>query len=117
MGHCAIASAESVRLPLSNGDFITVKTELNAGEALDLAAVPGDKTFAALIAYLEGWSLVGLDDHPLPYSPMQSVADRRDTLRALKFSVLREIVAVLEPHVTASQRAVEEKKTPSEGAS
>jgi hypothetical protein len=120
MGHCAIASAESIRLPVgTNGDFITVKAELTAGEALDLADVPGDKTLAAIIAYLEGWSLVGIGDQPVPYSPQQSIAERRDTLRALKVSVLRAIVAALEPHVTAQQQAVEEKKTtpPSEAAS
>jgi hypothetical protein len=120
MGTSAIASAESIRLPVgTNGDFITVKAELNAGEALDLADAPGDKTLAAIMAYLEGWSFVGIGDQPLPYSPQQSIADRRDTLRALKVSVLRAIVTALEPHVLAQQQAVEEKKTipPTEAAS
>ena len=111
MGHSAIASADAIRLPLTNGDYITVKQELSAGEALDLAEEAGDKTIAAIMAYLEGWSLVGPDDVPVPYHPLLSRAERRDTLRALKVSVLKDIVAVLEPHVTAQQRAVEEKKT------
>jgi len=33
-----MVTPESVRLPLSDGDFITVKKELNAGEGLDLEA-------------------------------------------------------------------------------
>jgi hypothetical protein len=112
MGHNAIASVESIRLPVgTNGDYITVKAELNAGEALDLSEAAGDKTLAAIIAYLEGWSLVGPSDVPIPYSPQQSIAERRDTLRALKVSAMRAIVDALEPHVLAQQRAIEEKKT------
>jgi hypothetical protein len=120
MGQSAIASAESLRLPVgTTGESITVKAELNAGEALDLRDAPGDKTLAVILAYLEGWTFVGPGDAPLPYSPQQSLADRRDTLRALKVSVLGAIVNALEPHVSAAQRAVEEKKTtpPSEAAS
>lgn len=112
MGQSAIASAEEVRLPFgTNGDFIVVRQELNAGESMDLDREPGDKTLAAIVAYLVGWSLVGDDNAPLPYSPRLSLAARRDTLRALKVSVMRDIVAALEPHVLAQQVAVEEKKT------
>ena len=111
MGRNSIASAEAIRLPLGDGDFITVKQELNAGESIDLANEPGDKILASIMAYLIGWSLVGADDIPIPYHPMQSADERRATLRALTLSRLKEIVAVLEPHVTAAQREVEEKKT------
>ena len=51
----------SVRLPLSDGDYLTVKKELNAGEYLDLVTDgAAGKPFAVLLAYLVGWSLVGL---------------------------------------------------------
>jgi len=63
MGRCRIVTPESVRLPLSDGDFLTVKKELNAGEyhALVTEGAAG-KPFAVVIAYLVGWSLVGLGD-------------------------------------------------------
>jgi hypothetical protein len=111
MGRNSIASAEAIRLPLGDGDSITVKKELNAGESIDLANEPGDKILASIMAYLVGWTLVGADDMPIPYSPMQSSDERRATLRALTLSRMKEIVAVLEPHVTASQREADEKKT------
>jgi hypothetical protein len=111
MGRNSIASAEAIRLPLGEGDYITVKKELNAGESIDLANEPGDKILATLTAYLVGWSLVGADDLPIPYSPIQSADERRATLRALTLSRMKEIVAVLEPHVTSTTQAIEEKKT------
>jgi hypothetical protein len=89
---------------------------LNAGESIDLANEPGDKILATIMAYLIGWSLVGSDDArgyptPIPYSPMQSSDERRATLRALTLSRMKEIVAVLEPHVTSTTQAIDEKKT------
>jgi hypothetical protein len=111
MGRCAIASSDAIRLPLSDGDFITVKKELNAGESLDLAEVPGNRTLAALLAYLVGWSLVGIGDAPIPYSPAQPLDERRDILRSLTESKLEEILAVLGPHIRAVRLAVDEKKT------
>lgn len=111
MGTSAIASSESVRLPLSNGDFLTVKKELNTGESLDLGDDPGNRTLATVLAYLVGWSLVGSDGAPLPYSPMQSLDERRDMLRALKTSVFEEMTDALLPHIKAARRVLEEKKT------
>jgi len=111
MGRNAIASADVVRVPLPDGEFLTVKTELNAGEALDLADEPGNRTLAAVVAYLVGWSLVGQNDAPIPYSPAQSTDDRRDTLRALKSSTFEAITAALLPHIQKSRQAIAEKKT------
>lgn len=111
MGRCRIASADVIRLPLSDGDFLTVKKELNAGEGLDLEAEPAPRTVAVILAYLVGWSFVGTDGIPIPYSPMQSVEERRDTVRSLDTATMDEIVEALGPHVRANRRAVEEKKT------
>jgi hypothetical protein len=111
MGRCALASSDVVRLPLPDGEFLTVKTELTAGESIDLADEPGNRILAAVLAYLVGWSLVGFDDRPIPYSPAQSLEERRDTLRALKTTTFEAITAVLGPHIAASRRAIEEKKT------
>jgi hypothetical protein len=111
MGRCRVASADIVRLPISGGDFLTVKKELNAGEGLDLEAEPVPRTLAVILAYLVGWSLVGQDDTPIPFSPMQSLDERRATLRSLDTATMDEIVEALAPHVRANRRAVEEKKT------
>ena len=111
MGRCRMVTPESVRLPLSEGDFITVKKELNAGEGLDLEAEPAPRTLPVILAYLVGWSFVGADNTPIPYSPMQSVDERRATLRNLDTATMDEIVEALAPHLRANRRAVEEKKT------
>jgi hypothetical protein len=116
MGRSAIASGEVIRLPLADGEYITVKTELNAGEALDLDESPGSRTLATVIAFLVGWSLVGDADQPIPYSVAQSLEERRDTLRALRAATFNEITDVLLPHIRASRRAIEEKKTAPEPA-
>ena len=111
MGRCRVASADVMRLPLSAGDFLTVKKELNAGEGLDLEAEPAPRTLAVILAYLVGWSFVGADNTPIPYSIMQGLDERRATLRALDTATMDEIVEALAPHVRANRRAVEEKKT------
>lgn len=111
MGRCRMVTPESVRLPLSDGDFITVKKELNAGEGLDLEAEPPPRTLPVILAYLVGWSFVGAGNEPIPYSPMQSLDERRATLRNLDTATMDEIVEALAPHLRANRRAVEEKKT------
>ena len=111
MGHSAIASSDSVRLSLPDGDFILVKKELNTGESLDFDDEPGNRTLNAVLAYLVGWSLVGIDNQPLPYSPAQSSDERRATLRALKISTFEQITDALLPHIKAGRRVIEEKKT------
>jgi hypothetical protein len=111
MRQCALASADVVRLPLPDGHFITVKKELNAGEAVDLEYVTGNRTFPAVLAYLVGWSLVGFDETPIPYSPMQSVDERLSTLRALKASTFNAITTALLPHMRQSRQDIDEKKT------
>jgi hypothetical protein len=112
MGRCRIVTPESVRLPLSDGDFLTVKKELNAGEyhALVTEGAAG-KPFAVVIAYLVGWSLVGLGDQPIAYSLTQSGDERRDVLGSLDVPTIVEIVAALDAHQAANERAIQEKKT------
>jgi len=111
MGGSALASRESVRLSLSDGDYIIVKKELTAGESWDLDDAPGNRAQNAVLAYLIGWSFVGDDNLPIPYGPMQPLGERRDTLRAVKESRVKEITDVLLPHLMALRRAEQEKKT------
>jgi len=112
MGRCRIASADVVRLPLSDGDFLTVRKELNAGEGLDLEAIPpAQRTLATIQAYLVGWSFVGVGGAPLAYSLMQSVEERADVIRNLDTATMDEIVTALSAHIRANRRSIEEKKT------
>jgi len=106
-----LASRETVRLPLSDGKFITVKKELSAGESWDLDDEPGNRIQSTVLAYLVGWNLVGADDLPLSYSPAQPKDERRDTVRALSESRIKEITDALLPHLQAIRRAEQEKKT------
>src|SRR5580765_3482038 len=102
MGRCRVVAPEIVRLPLSDGDYLDVNRELNAGQYLDLlSALVERKPWAKAIAYIVAWSLVGLDDKPLPYDVDAPEEDRRATLRALDKGTLREITAVLDRHEAA----------------
>ena len=108
---CHLASSDDIRLPLPDGHFLTVKKELNAGEGMDLDDSTGNRAIETILAYLVGWSFVGAGNEPIPYSPMQSVDERRATLRNLDTATMDEIVEALAPHLRANRRAVEEKKT------
>lgn len=111
MGRNRVVVPESIRLPLSDGDFLTVKKELNAGEYVDsLLDQTAGPRFAVLLAYLVGWSFVGERDQPLAYSVVMPADERRAILRSLDVATLVEIVAAVEAHAAANERAVQKKK-------
>jgi hypothetical protein len=111
MGRNRIVSPETIRLPLSDGDFLTVKKELNAGEYIDLLTdSAAGKYFAKQLAYLVGWTLVGHNDAPIPYSLIQSLDERRDILRSLDTATMVELVQAINDHEAANERAIAEKK-------
>jgi hypothetical protein len=107
---------EIVRLTLSTGDFVDVIKELNAGEYWDLLLALGERQiFAKILAYVTGWSLVGLDGQPLPYSLELPVNVRRDTIRAQNKRFVRELIATLDRHEQAEEAAhAAKKKTPAD---
>jgi hypothetical protein len=109
-----VVAPEVVRLPLSDGDYLDVQKELNAGQYLELLYALADRRpFAKPIAYLVGWSLVGLTGQPLPYDLDMPEADRRSTIGALDKGSLREITAALDKHeATEEQALAAKKKTP-----
>jgi len=112
MGRCRVVTPGTTRLPLSDGDWIDVVAELNAGEYFDLiSALAERKPFAKILAYLQGWSLVDAAGAPLQFSLLIDEAERRDTVRALDKGTLRELVAVLDRHEAAGDAARAEKKT------
>lgn len=115
MGRCRVVAPEVVRLPLSDGDYLDVNKELNAGQYIELlTALVDRKTFAKPLAYLVSWSLVGLNGQPLPYDLDLPEETRRATLGALDKGTMREITAALDKHEATEQAALDaKKKTPS----
>lgn len=119
MGRSRVVQPDVVRLALTDGDFIDVKRELNAGEYFDLLTALADRQkFAKILAYVVGWSLVGLDGQPLPYDTDDPAPTRRDTIGALDKATLRELIATIDRHETAQEAELAKKKTgPSTGDS
>jgi len=114
---------QTVRLPLSDGEFITVKERLNAGEEQDMFAdmvldmTAGEKVhldpksvqMAKVLAYLVGWSLTD-DGAPVPMAPTQSVAERRSALRSVDGDTFREIREAIDAHEKAVEQASTDRK-------
>jgi hypothetical protein len=112
MSRCRVVVPEIVRLPLSEGDFIDVRRRLNAGEHVEmLSDLASRKHFVKILAFVVGWSFVGLNEQPLPYDVDAPEATRRDTLKALEPEAIREMVAVIDRHEAAEEKARAEKKT------
>ena len=111
MSRCRVVAPEVVRLPLSDGDFLDVQKELNAGQYVDLLGAMMDrKPFAKAIAYIVGWSLVNLTGGPLPYDLDLPEETRRATIAALDKATMREISSALDKHEAAEEAAIKEKK-------
>lgn len=112
-------SPEIVRLPLSDGDWIDVKKELNAGEARRVFTKlvktmhagekaelnPEDVGKTKLVEYLIGWSFIDQDGRPSAYSP--------EALDDLEPDTYNEIAKAIETHEEAAEKArAERKNTP-----
>lgn len=105
-----------VRLPLSGGDWIDVKKELNAGEArrvftkLVKTMHAGEKTEldpeqvgkTKLAEYIVGWSLVDDQDRSVPFSTA--------ALDNLDQDTYTEIMKAVDAHDEAVEKAREERK-------
>lgn len=123
MGRCRVVAPEEVRLSLSDGDYVDVKKELNAGEYRkfvydqfkdsDTNTVTIDHAkvgIAKLLAYILGWSFTGLNNQPLPYSPEQPEEIRRATLDNLDQDSYLELVAAINAHDDQQDAARAAKK-------
>lgn len=106
-----------VRLSLSDGDWIDVKKELNAGERNALFGkmvvggyVPGKETtfdaakigIARAAAYLVGWSFTDRKGQPIHLSEA--------AIRSLQSDTFAEIVTALDAHETEQETARDEEK-------
>lgn len=103
---------EPVRLPISGGDFIDIKTRLNHGEQEDMYArmepyvTPGapmrldrrEVRRAKVLAYLVGWSLTDAAGKPVAVSP--------EAVKSLDVETFTEIYTAIETHeeVMATER-------------
>ena len=119
MGRRRGVRPESVRLELSDGDWIDVKKQLNAGEQRRIFARMvktmnvGEKPSldanhvgrSRVLEYLLGWSLVGLDDQPLPYRAEGAEAERGTAIDNLDFETYAEIVKAIDAHEEANEQA------------
>lgn len=111
MGRCRVVRPETIRLPLSDGDWIDVIRELNAGEYFDcILEMTERKRFAKILAYVIGWSFVDLDGSPLPYSVELPIEERRAIVAAQDTGTIREMIVALDRHEAAANAAIDAKK-------
>jgi len=121
MGRNRLVYPEEVRLPLSDGDYIDVKKELNAGEyrklLYDQLKDTGEPTLdvskvgiSKLLAYLLGWSFVGRDNERIPYRLEQPEDIRRATIDSLDKATYRELIVAVDAHEAREEAALEAKK-------
>jgi hypothetical protein len=125
MNQSRFVRPDTVTLPLSEGDTITVRKALNNGETRALAehgAIPGTsppkmdpiKVGGALIAaYLLDWSFTDASGAHVDIRNL-SREELLDTVDQLRTSDVTEIIAAISAHVlTQNAVAAEEKKVPS----
>lgn len=123
MGRSRVVKPEIVRLALSDGDWIDVKRELNAGEYqgfIESVSMPrefGEKPLVnqgavgpnRLLLYLVGWSFTGIDDAPLPYDASMPANLRIDTIRSLDADTFSEMITALDAHEVQVTREKKER--------
>jgi len=111
MARCRVVRPGTVRLPLSGGDWVEVKRELNAGEYFDMLVAQSERQpFAKILTYVVHWSLVGEHDVAVPWAPDLPDAERRDTLRSLDKGTIRELIAAVDRHEREEEAALDAKK-------
>lgn len=121
MGRCRFVQPSVVRLPLSDGDYLDVKKELTAYEQrrifsqLVTTMHAGEKTVldpakvgkTKILEYVVGWSLLGADGSPEPFSEA--------ALDALDIETYREIEQAVDAHDVANEQAREARKKKTAG--
>ena len=108
-------------LHISDGDTLTIKTRLNAGEQREayarmyragidgLRVNPLQTGLALITAYLVDWSLRDDDGVTVPIRGL-SVGDLEDVLNGLDPESFTEIKVAIETHEEAARAAREEEK-------
>ena len=117
MGRCRFVQPDSVRIDLSDGDWIEVKTELNAGEErrifsglvkrMDASGKteldPSHVGKTKLLEYIVAWSFVDANGKSVKFD--ESALDNLNT------DTYAELVKAVNQHEERSDAAREEKKT------
>jgi hypothetical protein len=118
---------EDTRLSLSNGDWISIKKRLNAGENkrmvkrgstmtdFGLRVDTIDAGTAKVVAYLLDWSLTGLDQKVIP------ILEKPDSTKEAALDLIdpdsyTEILRAIEAHEVAMRLAREAEKNVQDGA-
>lgn len=118
---CRFVDGTVERLALSEGEWIEVKTELNAGEARRMftdcvrdatageawTLDPEKVGITQVLAYLTGWSLLDAQQRPAPISAM--------TLGLLDQDTLTEIMAAVKAHDEVVERRRSARKNGHDG--
>ena len=124
-----VVTPGTIRLALSQGDFLIVKQRLNAGETMDLferaapeidLTVPGavgrlppaKVGLAIVTAYLLDWSFTDPDGRGIPLRGL-SAAEKEGALRAIDFESLVEIMNAITAHDATTRQ---EKKRPADAS-
>ena len=111
MGRNRDVPPETIRLPLSDGDFLTVIKELNAGEYIDMLGEQiAGRRLAVMLTYLVSWTLVGANDTPIPYNVHMSKEERLAVIRGRDVWTLVELSEAIEQHHAKLESAIAEKK-------
>jgi hypothetical protein len=122
MGRCRFVQPETERLTLSDGEWIEVKRELNAGEQRhaqagyykDLRA--GERALidyeqygkTRMVAYIMAWSFLGFDGRPEPFD--------ESALNQLDMDTYQEIDNALDAHEGRISARREARKNARDGA-
>jgi len=120
---CRFVQGDIVRLPLSGGEWIDVKGELNAGEARrvfsslvkemnagEMTKLDPDRVgLTKIIAYVVGWSLLNRDGRPEPLD--ESAIDNLD------LDTYQEIAAAVDLHDSACEARRNARKNDRDGES
>jgi hypothetical protein len=129
MGRDRIVEPETVRLTISDGDFIDVKKRLNHGEYDDHLSrispfqTPGEPVrmetrqirTSKVLAYLIGWSLTH-KGQPIPMSPDMPENARVDVLNSLDRATFTEIHQAIDAHEDAGDAEADASKKERGGA-
>jgi hypothetical protein len=122
MPRCRVVQPDVVKLPLSEGDWLEVKKQLNFGDHTRAAIKLYGRTLAdgsrepdietlgmsMEMAYIVAWSFRDADDKPIPVSFSALESFDRETVR--------EIEAAVSTHAAAVTKEIADRKNDQSGS-
>lgn len=127
MPRCRMVVPETVRLSISDGDWLEVKKRLTHGERQRMFAMLSGRieangrvlpnlemvAIATSVAYLVDWSLVDIKGKPIA---IETDAQRVAALNSFDDETVREIQRAIEAHAAAMDEDADAKKPTTDGA-